>query len=166
MLLWLKVQVLEWVNSYELEPSILGSLLLRIESLLWSFYLYQREMDTIGFLQMKFNFEICSGIKGKDIYHALYSSPTLLVLRRNACTQAVHFIIYSCYNRDGTYWKAIYHNYIEIYFCWRQKCCKGLNPPLGILETCCLSSQMSFEFTLKSGKTLELTGTLNVLNTN
>lgn len=73
--------------------------------------------------------------------------------RRNACTQAIHSIIYSCYNRDDIL-KAIYYNYIEIHFCWRQKCCKGPNPPQA-------SGNLRSEFTdvfwihLKSGEALE-----------
>lgn len=73
--------------------------------------------------------------------------------RRNACTQAIHFIIYSCYNRDDIL-KAIYYNYIEIHFCRRQKCCKGTNPPQAF-------GNLLSEFTdvkwihLKSGRALE-----------
>lgn len=73
--------------------------------------------------------------------------------RRNACTQAIHFIIYSCYNRDDIL-KAIYYNYIEIHFCRRRMCCKDTNPPQA-------SGNLLSEFTdvkwihLKSGRALE-----------
>lgn len=77
--------------------------------------LYKRERDILVFAN-EIDLHIFFSVKKEKIYPALCSSPTLLVPEEMLVHEAIHFITYSCNNRDDIL-KAIYYNYIEMYFC-------------------------------------------------
>lgn len=86
----------------------------------WFFCLSSKGKWIHRFSQMKFDLDICSQLKRESYISCPMQLSHFACTRRNACTQAIHFIIYSYYNRDDIL-KAIYYNYIEIHFLLKAK---------------------------------------------